>query len=83
MLNYCAVATRPDIAFSVSLLAQFMENPGRTHWEAVKRVFLLSLRHKKLETNVWDNRKWPRRLHRRSRIFTGTLTHHLQLRIPY
>jgi hypothetical protein len=38
-LNYCAVATRPDIAFSVSLLAQFMENPGRIHWEAVKRVF--------------------------------------------
>jgi hypothetical protein len=38
-LNYCAVATRPDIAFSTSLLAQFMENPGRTHWEAVKQVF--------------------------------------------
>jgi len=38
-LMYCAVATRPDIAFPVSLLAQFMENPGRTHWEAVKRVF--------------------------------------------
>ena len=38
-LNYCAVATRPDIAFSVSLLAQFMDNPGKTHWEAVKRVF--------------------------------------------
>jgi hypothetical protein len=38
-LNYCAVATRPDIAFSVSLLAQFMDNPGRTHWEAMKSVF--------------------------------------------
>jgi hypothetical protein len=38
-LNSCAVATRPDIAFSISLLAQFMENPGRVHWEAVKRVF--------------------------------------------
>ena len=38
-LNYCAVATRPDIAFPVSLLAQFMENPGRVHWEAVKRIF--------------------------------------------
>ena len=24
-LNYCAVATQPDIAFLVSLLAQFME----------------------------------------------------------
>ena len=38
-LNYCAIATQPDIAFSVSLLTQFMENLGRTHWEAVKRGF--------------------------------------------
>ena len=38
-LNYCAVATQPDITFSVSLLAQFMENPGRVHWEAIKQVF--------------------------------------------
>ena len=39
LLNYCVVTTCPDIAFSVSLLAQFMENPGRTHWEAVKCIF--------------------------------------------
>ena len=39
LLNYCAVATQPDIAFPVLLLAQFMENPGRTHWEAVRKVF--------------------------------------------
>ena len=38
-LIYCAVATRPDIAFPTSLLAQYMENPGRVHWEAVKRIF--------------------------------------------
>ena len=36
---YCAVATRPDIAFPVGLLSQFVENPGRIHWEAVKRVY--------------------------------------------
>ena len=35
-LNYCAVAMHPDIAFSVFLLAQYIKNPGRTHWEAVK-----------------------------------------------
>ena len=39
LLNYCAVATRPDIVFPVSLLAQFMENPGHVHWDAVKRIF--------------------------------------------
>ena len=38
-LNYCAVTTHPDISFLVSLLAQFMENPGRIHWKAVKWVF--------------------------------------------
>ena len=38
-LMYCAVATRPDIAFPVGLLSQFVENPGRIHWEAVKRVY--------------------------------------------
>ncbi len=38
-LMYAAVGTRPDIAFAVGLLAQFLENPGQVHWEAVKRVF--------------------------------------------
>ena len=38
-LMYCAVATRPDIAFPFGLLSQFLENPGRIHWEAVKRIF--------------------------------------------
>jgi hypothetical protein len=56
-LNYCAVATHPDIAFPVSLLAQFMENPGRTHWEAVKRVFyyLLGTKSWKLVYGATDN----------------------------
>jgi hypothetical protein len=36
---YAALGTRPDISFAVSFLAQFMQNPGRPHWEAVKRVF--------------------------------------------
>ena len=38
-LMYCAVATQPNISFAVGLLAQFMENPGRVHWEGVKRIF--------------------------------------------
>ena len=37
-LNWVTVSTRPDIAFVVSQLAQFLENPGRVHWETVKRV---------------------------------------------
>jgi hypothetical protein len=38
-LMYLAVATRPDIAFAVSILSQFLNNPGDAHWEAVKRIF--------------------------------------------
>ena len=38
-LMYAAMGTRPDIAFATSTVAQFLENPGRDYWEAVKRIF--------------------------------------------
>ena len=38
-LMYATVGTRPDIAFATSTVAQFLENPGWMHWEAVKRIF--------------------------------------------
>jgi hypothetical protein len=38
-LNWAALATRPDIAFSVATVARFAQNPGPTHWDAVKRIF--------------------------------------------
>jgi len=37
-LMYAATATRPDIAFATSTLAQFMQDPARIHWEVAKRV---------------------------------------------
>ena len=37
-LMYAAIGTRPDIAFAVSTLAQFMSDPAPVHWEAAKRV---------------------------------------------
>ena len=48
-LMYAAMGTRPDIAFAVSTVAQFSENPGWVHWEAVKRIFKYLLGTKKLE----------------------------------
>jgi hypothetical protein len=38
-LMYAAIATCPDIAFAISYLSQFLENPGEAHWEAAKHVF--------------------------------------------
>ena len=38
-LMHLAVGTRPDIAFAVSTVAQFSNEPGTVHWEAVKRIY--------------------------------------------
>jgi hypothetical protein len=35
-LMYAAMSTRPDIAFTVATLSQFMQNPGKAHWEATE-----------------------------------------------
>ena len=32
--------SRPDCAFAVSTLVQFVQNPTRAHWEAVKRIMV-------------------------------------------
>ncbi|KAG8955677.1 hypothetical protein FRC04_007668 [Tulasnella sp. 424] len=38
-LMYLAVATRPDISYTVAKLAQFNTCPGTAHWKAVKHLF--------------------------------------------
>jgi len=38
-LLWLASGTRPDIAYAVSQVARFCENPGKEHWEAVQRIF--------------------------------------------
>jgi hypothetical protein len=37
-IAYLAIATRPDIAYTVSVLARFSHNPGRAHWTALKHL---------------------------------------------
>jgi hypothetical protein len=37
-LMYLATMTRPDIAFTVGVLARFNSNPGMAHWKAVKHL---------------------------------------------
>ena len=48
-LMYAAMGTRPDIAFTTSTVAQYLENPGWKHWEAVKRIFRYLLGTKTLQ----------------------------------
>jgi hypothetical protein len=38
-LMYLATTTRPDIAYTVGILARFNCNPGMAHWKAIKHVF--------------------------------------------
>jgi hypothetical protein len=35
---WLTVISRPDTAYAVRILSQFMQNPGPTHWKAVKRI---------------------------------------------
>lgn len=37
-LLYLTRMTHPDVSYTVTLLARFMSNPGRIHWEAAKRL---------------------------------------------
>ena len=34
------IVSQPDAAFAVSTLSQFIQNPGPTHWEALKHVIV-------------------------------------------
>ena len=37
-LMYAMVCSRPDIAYSVSLVSRFMSNSGKEHWQALKLI---------------------------------------------
>ena len=38
-LMYASLGTHPDISFAVTILSQYLQTPGRPHWEAIKQVF--------------------------------------------
>ncbi|XP_033224575.1 secreted RxLR effector protein 161-like [Belonocnema kinseyi] len=48
-LMYLPTSTRPDIAYAVSALSQFNENPGEEHWKAAKRVLRYLKKTEKME----------------------------------
>jgi len=73
-LMYCVTMTRPDIAYAVSMLCQFLEAPRTTHMKAVKRIlcYLLGTKHLKLvlggNTTVvgFSDTDWASQRHRHS-----------------
>src|SRR5258705_13022036 len=56
-LMYAATSTCPDISFAVSILSQFMRDPARDHWEAVKRAirYLKGTKQMKLTLGASDD----------------------------
>ncbi|KAI3791968.1 hypothetical protein L2E82_05835 [Cichorium intybus] len=37
-IMYAMMCTRPDVAFSLSMVSRYQGNPGRVHWTAVKNI---------------------------------------------
>jgi hypothetical protein len=38
-LIYAMTSTRPDICHAVGLVSRYQSNPGKEHWQVVKRIF--------------------------------------------
>ena len=38
-LMYIMTSTRPDICYVIGLVSIYQSNPGKAHWQAVKRIF--------------------------------------------
>ena len=53
-----AVVSRPNIAFAVGILSQFIQNPGQAHWEALKRVITYLNTTKELWLTFGGKGKW-------------------------
>ncbi|GJY73892.1 hypothetical protein Tco_0478323 [Tanacetum coccineum] len=37
-IMYVVRCTRPDVAFSQNLTSRYQQNPGKSHWTAVKNI---------------------------------------------
>jgi len=37
--TWAMINTHLDLAYSVGIISQYMANPGKLHWKAIKRIF--------------------------------------------
>jgi hypothetical protein len=56
-LMWLALRTRLDIAYHVSILSRFLQNPSRSHWGAAKRVlrYLYGTKHFVITYSGWNS----------------------------
>ncbi|KAJ9547115.1 hypothetical protein OSB04_019658 [Centaurea solstitialis] len=45
---YAMLCTRPDVAYSISVTSRYQQNPGETHWVAVKNILKYMRRTKEM-----------------------------------
>ena len=57
MLMFLMICTRPDLCHSIKMVAQFLNNPGVEHWNAVKRIlqYLRGTTHLGLHLHGYSN----------------------------
>jgi hypothetical protein len=86
-LLYLMNTSRPDIAHAVGTLARFMENPGKKHWNAAKRVLRYlagtknigivmngNVDYSKYHITAYSDADWGRDIHGRKSIY-GYIIH--------
>ena len=57
LILWPAVVSHPDVAYAVSILSQFIQNPGTAHWEGVKQVINYLSSTKK--AHLWRKQENP------------------------
>jgi hypothetical protein len=56
-LSYVAVGTRPDIAYSVNLLARFSAKPGVKHWKGVTYLIAYLANSRSIHLNLYPGKQ--------------------------
>ena len=78
-LLYASGGTRPDIAFAVNTCSQFSQDPGRQHWQAVKRILRYLTKTKHIDIVGFSSEKHCSTRYSRWSMFQLTTTWQISL----